>query len=273
MTGPAGAWLPAAPAAPAGAPAGDPAAASTGTGPGQGADPSGRTGARLRTWLVRAAALWVLATLVLVAALRWIDPPVSSFMARQALIGWWNGRPPPQYYHAWVPWARIPPALPLAVIAGEDQRFAEHHGFDPVELRKALATWRAGGGLRGASTITQQTAKNLFLWPGRSWLRKGLEAWFAGLIEFLWPKERILEVYLNIVQFSPSTYGVGAASERYFQRPVEALGAPEAALLAAVLPAPGAYRLDRPSARLQRRADWIAGQVQRLGGRRYLERL
>ncbi len=227
----------------------------------------------VRRWLPRAAAAWAILSLLLVGSLRWIDPPASSFMVRQALAGWWNRRPPPQYFHEWVPWERMPAVLPLAVIAGEDQRFAEHHGFDPVELREALATWRTGGELRGASTITQQTAKNLFLWPGRSWVRKGLEAWFAGLIEFLWPKKRILEVYLNIVQFSPSTYGVGAASQRYFQRPVEALGLREAALLAAVLPAPGAYRLDRPSARLERRAGWIADQVQRIGGRRYLERL
>jgi monofunctional biosynthetic peptidoglycan transglycosylase len=210
---------------------------------------------------------------LLVGTLRWVDPPISSFMVRQSYVAWRSGRPPPYFYHTWVPWERIPPVLALAVIAGEDQRFAYHHGFDPVELRKALSAWHRGGRLRGASTITQQTAKNLFLWPGRSWLRKGLEAWFTALIEVMWPKQRILEVYLNIVQFSPSTYGVGAASERYFQRPVEAVGLREAALLAAVLPAPVVYHLDRPSARLLRRAAWIADQIQRVGGRRYLERL
>lgn len=223
--------------------------------------------------LFRGLAALALGSALLVGALRWIDPPVSSFMVRQALVAWRINRAPPYFYHGWVPWGRIPPVLPLAVIAGEDQRFAYHHGFDPVELRKALAAWHRGGTLRGASTITQQTAKNLFLWPGRSWVRKGLEAWFAALMEVLWPKQRILEVYLNIVQFSPSTYGVGAASERYFDRPVDDLTLREAALLAAVLPAPGAYRLNRPSARLQRRADWIADQTRRIGGRRYLERL
>ncbi|AUB79881.1 monofunctional biosynthetic peptidoglycan transglycosylase [Candidatus Thiodictyon syntrophicum] len=223
--------------------------------------------------LSRGLAALALGSALLVGALRWIDPPVSSFMVRQALVAWRIHRAPPYFYHAWVPWGRIPPVLPLAVIAGEDQRFAYHHGFDPVELRQALAAWRRGGTLRGASTITQQTAKNLFLWSGRSWVRKGLEAWFAALMEVLWSKQRILEVYLNIVQFSPSTYGVGAASERYFHRAVDDITLREAALLAAVLPAPGAYRLDRPSARLQRRADWIADQTQRIGGRRYLERL
>ncbi len=214
-----------------------------------------------------------LSSALLVGALRWIDPPVSSFMVRQALVAWRIDRTTPYFHHSWMPWERIPPVLPLAVIAGEDQRFAYHHGFDRVELRKALAAWHRGGRLRGASTITQQTAKNLFLWPGRSWMRKGLEAWFAALMEVLWSKQRILEVYLNVVQFSPSTYGVEAASERYFDRPVDDITLSQAALLAAVLPAPGAYRLDHPSARLQRRADWIADQTQRIGGRRYLERL
>jgi monofunctional biosynthetic peptidoglycan transglycosylase len=214
-----------------------------------------------------------LTCVLVVGALRWVDPPTSSFMVRHALVAWRTQRNPPYYYHTWVPWRDLPPVVPLAVIAGEDQRFADHHGFDPVELRKALAAWRRGAELRGASTITQQTAKNLFLWPGRSWVRKALEAWFTALIEALWSKQRILEVYLNSVQFSPSTYGVGAASERYFKRPVSDLALDEAALLAAVLPAPSALRLDRPSPHLHRRAQWIADQVQRLGGRRYLGRL
>jgi monofunctional glycosyltransferase len=227
----------------------------------------------LRYLLPRLLGGFALISALAVAALRWVDPPASTFMVRQALVAWRTGHRPPAYYHSWVPWGRIPPVVALAVIAGEDQRFADHHGFDPIEIRNALAGWRAGRGLRGASTITQQTAKNLFLWPERGWVRKGLEAWFGALIEALWSKQRILEVYLNIAQFSPSTYGVGAASERYFRRPVDEIGLAEAALLAAVLPAPSANRLDRPSAHLKRRAAWIADQIQRLGGRRYLRRL
>jgi monofunctional biosynthetic peptidoglycan transglycosylase len=194
-------------------------------------------------------------------------------MLRHALVTAGLGRPPPHYHYQWVPLEEIPASVRIAAIAAEDQRFPVHHGFDPVEIRKAWAHYRRGGGLRGASTITQQTAKNLFLWPERSWLRKGLEAWFTAWIEFLWPKERILEVYLNIVQLSPSTYGVGAASERYFHHRVSELTLEQASLLAGVLPAPGAYRLDKPSARLLRRAAWIADQSRRLGGARYLERL
>lgn len=214
-----------------------------------------------------------LASVAVVGVLRWVDPPTSAFMLRQARVATGLGRQPPHYHHQWVPWEEIPATVRLAAIAAEDQRFPLHHGFDPVEIRNAWAKYRRGGSLRGASTITQQTAKNLFLWPERSWLRKGLEAWFTAWIEFLWSKERILEVYLNIVQLGPNTYGVGAASERYLKRSVSDLGLEEAALLAGVLPAPSSYRLDRPSRRLQRRAAWIADQSRRLGGARYLERL
>lgn len=234
---------------------------------------AGRLARRLPGLLLRGAAGLAVGSVLLIGVLRWVDPPTSAFMVEHAVKGWWQGREPPHYYHRWVPWERIPAVMPLAVIAAEDQRFPDHHGFDPVELRKAIQGWRATGHLRGASTISQQTAKNLFLWPGRNWLRKVLEGWLTVLIELLWPKERILEVYLNVVQFSPSTYGVGAASERYFKRPPEALTLGEAALLAAVLPSPSTYRLERPSARLRHRAAWIVDQTQRLGGRRYLERL
>lgn len=223
-------------------------------------------------------ALWVLAgiltaSLLLVGVLRWVDPPASAFMLLHAYNARRLDRPPPYYHHEWVPWDQLPSVVPLAVIAAEDQRFSGHHGFDMVEIRKALTAYRDGKRLRGASTISQQTAKNLFLWPGRDWLRKGLEAWFTLLIETLWSKQRILEVYLNIVQFSPSTYGVGAASWRYFDRPASALTMGEASLLAGVLPAPGVYRLDRPSARLRQRADWISEQARLLGSWDYLKRL
>jgi len=216
---------------------------------------------------------FVLISVLTVGTLRWVDPPASAFMMRHAFILWRLGSTPPYYHYRWVPWDELPGAVPLAVIAAEDQRFPVHHGFDAVEIRRAWRDFRQGKGLRGASTITQQTAKNLFLWPERSWVRKGLEAWFGALIEMLWPKARILEVYLNIAQFGPNTYGVGAASERYFGHPASELTLGEAALLAGVLPAPGAYRPDEPSARLLRRAEWIADQTTRIGGRRLLSRL
>lgn len=208
-----------------------------------------------------------------VLALRWIDPPTSSVMVQHWLVGLLEGRPSPILHHEWVPWRQISPSLPLAVIAGEDQRFPEHSGFDFVEIRRAWATYQDGGRLRGASTLTQQVAKNLFLWHGQSWLRKGLEVPLTLLLELLWPKERILEVYLNIAQLGPDLYGVGAASWRYFSRPAETLTAREAALLAAVLPNPEGYSVTEPSARVRRRAAWIGEQMKRLGGTSYLEKL
>jgi len=233
-----------------------------------------RRALRLVWRLVRGLAIaFALISALTVATLRWVDPPASAFMLRHSFILWRLGRNPPHYYHHWVPWDLLPAAAPLAVMAAEDQRFPVHHGFDAVEIRRALRDYVQGEGLRGASTITQQTAKNLFLWSERSWTRKGLEAWFTALIELLWPKKRILEVYLNIAQLGPNTYGVGAASERYFGHPASELTLQEASLLAGVLPAPSAYRLDRPSARLTQRAEWIADQTSRIGGRRLLERL
>ncbi len=228
---------------------------------------------RLVRGLLKAAAHLVLFSVILVLTLRWMDPPASAFMLRHAYNLWRLDQSPPYYQHVWVPLDAISPAARLAAIAGEDQRFPVHCGFDLVQIRLALADYKASGRMRGASTITQQLAKNLFLWPSSDWPRKLLEAWFTLLMEVLWSKERILEVYLNTVQFSPSTYGVEAASLRYFDRPARALTMREASLLIGVLPAPGLYRLDQPSARLEKRAAWISDQASRLGGIRYLGRL
>lgn len=229
---------------------------------------------RLATWVFRAAVAALLLCVVLVGAMRWVDPPASAFMLLHAHNVWRVGQTPPAYYqHQWLPWDRIPRSVQLAAIAGEDQRFPFHMGFDLIEIRRAWTHYQRGGRLRGASTITQQTAKNLFLWPGSGWGRKLGEIWFSLLMEALWPKQRILEVYLNIVQFSPSTYGIEAASQRYFGHPATELTPEESALLIAALPAPGAYQLGHPSERLRRRAAWILDQGARLGGVRYLDRL
>ncbi|MBK5964374.1 monofunctional biosynthetic peptidoglycan transglycosylase [Thiocystis minor] len=231
---------------------------------------------RLRTVAKGGMALvagFILLSMAAVFLLRWVNPPTSAVMVTH----WIASRVPsgnaPAVFHRWVDWELIPPPVALAVIAAEDQRFPTHHGFDLVEIRRALATFQDGGRLRGASTITQQTAKNLFLWSGRDYLRKGLEVWFTILLETFWSKQRILEVYLNIAQFSPDTYGVGAASGRYLGRHVSDLGFQEAALLAAVLPNPILYRLDAPSASVRRRAVWIGRQMRQLGGLEYLKRL
>ncbi len=228
---------------------------------------------RLLKWLGIAVAAWLVCTVLVVVALRWIDPPTSAFMLQRWVAGHFEPADPPYVRHEWVDFDNIPGPVAVAAVAAEDQRFAEHGGFDLVELERAWKTYRNGGTLRGASTISQQTAKNLFLWSGRDPLRKALEAGLTLLIEISWPKRRILEVYLNIAQFSPDTFGVGAAAWRYFDRPVVALDSRQAALLAAVLPAPEHYRLDAPSAKVRARAAWIRRQMRNLGGSAYLEKL
>jgi monofunctional biosynthetic peptidoglycan transglycosylase len=177
-------------------------------------------------------------------------------------------------YHAdyrWVPWSRISPHAALAVIASEDQNFATHHGFDVESIQKAVDAHERGERLRGASTISQQVAKNLFLWSGRSYVRKGLEAYFTALIEVTWSKRRILEVYLNIVELGDGVFGVEAASQRDFHKPASRLTADEAALLAAVLPNPIRLRVSRPSAYVEERRGWIVQQMDQLGGVGYIK--
>jgi monofunctional biosynthetic peptidoglycan transglycosylase len=175
--------------------------------------------------------------------------------------------------HDWVPWPQISKQAAIAVIASEDQKFLGHQGFDLEAIDKALTDAKRGRHLRGASTISQQVAKNLFLWPGQSWLRKGLEAWFTLWIERLWPKQRILEVYLNSAEFGRGVWGVEAASRHFFRKPAASLNRHEAALLAAVLPNPKRFRVDRPSPYVQQRQAWIMTQMSMLGGIRLLDRL
>lgn len=226
----------------------------------------GRVLTLLLAGIVAASALPVL-------ALRWVPVPVTSFMLQDRVAALFAQDKGYRYSHDWVAWEDISPHAAVAVVAAEDQKFARHRGFDLESIDKALKDARRGGRVRGASTISQQVAKNLFLWPGQSWLRKGIEAWFTLLIETLWPKQRILEVYLNSAEFGRGTWGVEAASRRYFRKPADRLNRSEAALLAAVLPNPKRLRVDAPSAYLRRRQAWIQGQMAALGGPAYLETL
>jgi len=223
----------------------------------------------LRRRLVRAAALALLgfagATAFPVLLLRWVAPPTTAFILEHRVAAARAGRTPFAEPRRWVPRERIARSAALAVVAAEDQKFPQHHGFDVESVRDAVADRASGRRVRGASTITQQTAKNLFLWPGRSWLRKGLEAWLTVLIEALWPKGRILEVYLNVAEFGDGVYGVDAAARHFFGKPPAALTPREAALLAAVLPGPRRMRPDRPSAYVRGRAAWILAQMDHLG--------
>ena len=159
------------------------------------------------------------------------------------------------------------------MVASEDQKFPEHSGFDVEAIEKAYALNQHNHKVRGASTISQQVAKNLFLWPGRSYFRKGLEACFTVLIERLWPKRRILEIYLNVAEFGVGTYGAEAAAERFFHKPAARLTRADAAVLAAVLPNPEHFSAAAPSRYVQQRREWILGQMQALGGPEMLQEI
>jgi monofunctional glycosyltransferase len=216
-------------------------------------------------------ALLLLAASVL--ALRWINPPTTAFMltARiQALLDGDHG------YHTeyqWVSLEQISPQAAIAVIASEDQQFPFHAGFDFKSIREAVRAHEQGHKLRGASTITQQVAKNLFLWSGRSFVRKGLEAMLTVMIETLWPKERILEMYLNVVEFGRGIYGVEAAARHFFHEGAARLTRQQSALLAVVLPNPRRLRVDAPSSYVLAQRDWTLKQMADLGGPAYLREI
>lgn len=216
-------------------------------------------------WLLAGALVLVF---VLILLFRFVNPPTSSFMLGHRLA-----QPQQALHQDWVPLSAISPWMPLAVVASEDQRFPDHWGVDVAAIRMALAEYQAGEGLRGASTITQQTAKNLFLWNGRSFVRKALEAALALGIEGVWPKKRILEVYLNIAEFGPGVYGVEAASRRYFGLSASQLSPLQAARLAAVLPNPKALSAVSPSPYVWERVSWIRSQMGQLSGLNYLDDL
>jgi monofunctional biosynthetic peptidoglycan transglycosylase len=235
-------------------------------------------GKRRKGWLARALrtlllvlAAWAAVTVLAVVSMRWIDPPTTAFMLRDRIGGLFDEDY--QFRHEWRDWGQISKYAPLAVIAAEDQQFPFHHGFDFKQIDKALADRERGRRVRGASTISQQVAKNLFLWPGQSWFRKGLEAGITVLIELAWPKRRILEVYLNVAEFGRGTWGVQAASRRFFRKDASRLTSAEAALLAAVLPSPRRYRADAPGPYVRKRQGWIQRQMAALGGPAYLARL
>jgi monofunctional biosynthetic peptidoglycan transglycosylase len=223
---------------------------------------------RAIVWLL---VISVAASVLAVASLRWINPPFTAFMAEAQAAAWSNRDANYVYRRSWVDLDRISPNLPLAVVAAEDQKFPEHWGFDVPAIEKAYALNQHSHKVRGASTISQQVAKNLFLWSGRSYFRKGLEAYFTLLIEALWPKRRILEVYLNIAEFGYGTYGAEAAAQRFFHKPAARLSRGDAAALAAVLPSPERFSAVAPSRYVQQRRDWILGQMQALGGPEMLD--
>ena len=226
---------------------------------------------RWARWLLLWLPLWfVLVTSLQVLVLRWVPPVASAFMVSRQLEAWTGREPGFQLDYRWRPQSKISRNLPIALVAAEDQTFPFHRGFDFKAIDRALAHNQRGRKVRGASTISQQLAKNLFLWSGRSWVRKGLEAWYTVLIETLWPKSRIIEVYANVVEFGDGVYGAEAAARHFFGKPASALSTGESARLAAVLPSPRRYSAARPGPYVLRRARWIEAQVRHLGGPGYL---
>ncbi len=227
----------------------------------------------LRKLLLRLVLAVIALTVAPVVLLRWIPPPTSAVMLEKWVEGTGHTKAARSIHYRWTRWNAISASMALAVVAAEDQKFPQHWGFDFHSIVDAVEEHSANGRLRGASTITQQVARNLFLWQGRSILRKALEAYATVLLEVIWPKRRILEVYLNIAEFGDGIYGVGTAAQTFFgKRPIE-INASEAALLAAVLPNPARFHVRNPSTYVRERATWIELQMTRLGGPAYLEKL
>jgi monofunctional biosynthetic peptidoglycan transglycosylase len=205
-------------------------------------------------WFVALTVAWVL-------LYKYVPVPYTPLMA----IRWYEGDSEHELRHEWVSIQTISKEMQLAVICAEDQRFLLHNGFDYEAIEKAYKSNKNGGRLRGGSTISQQTAKNVFLWPGRSWLRKGLETYFTFLIETFWSKERILEVYLNSIEVGDGVYGAEAAAQYWFQRTAKDLNSHEAAAIAAILPNPRRYKARPRTPYMERRKQWVLRQMNNFG--------
>lgn len=224
---------------------------------------------KLKKTLVVLVAISILSVL----SLRWIHPITSSFMMQRQLRAFFNGEQTFNLRYDWVDYEKISPYIKLAAITSEDQNFPNHVGFALEQIKKVIENYTNGGDLRGASTITQQTAKNLYLYPAQNFFRKGLEAYFTILLELLLSKERILEIYLNIAAFGNGVYGVKAATARYFNtRPIH-LTKYQSALMVTALPNPDDYNLEAPSGYMRRRAQWVMRYMNLLGGKSYLKQL
>lgn len=217
--------------------------------------------------LFGAVFLFLMALVILIASLKWVNPGVTAFTLQED----WDalGKERISLRENWVAYEDIPNHAKWAVIASEDQRFFEHNGIDIEAIESAVEERRRGENIRGASTISQQLAKNLFLTPDRSYARKGVEAMLAISIELLWSKERILEVYLNTAEFGPGVYGIGTAAAQLYGKDVQDLNPYESAKLATVLPAPKKYRVNPPGPYVQERSVWVLKQIEHLTGLDY----
>ena len=222
---------------------------------------------RLSGFILKLILIVLFFTVGLVLTYKYVNPPFTPLMIMRYFE---HGARNAGIQKEWKNYESISANMKLAVVAAEDQKFATHRGFDLESIQDAIEDSMDGGELRGASTISQQTAKNVFLWPGRSWMRKGTEAYFTFLIEAIWGKRRILEVYLNVIETGEGIYGVEKASEIYFGKSVKNLSAEDSALIAAVLPNPMLWSPAEPSEYINRRKMWITRQMKNLGGDAYL---
>jgi monofunctional biosynthetic peptidoglycan transglycosylase len=222
---------------------------------------------RLLKWLVMLVLLLVASIVSSVLVFKYVSPPASSYMVRE----WVEGQHAQQYQ--WVPMDKIAHTMPLAVIASEDQKYLSHWGIDVQAIYQAVREYQSGERLRGASTISQQTVKNLFFWNSPSWWRKIAEVPITPFAEWVWGKPRMMEIYLNVAEFGPGIYGVEAASQHYFNRSAAQLTQQQAARLAAVLPNPKRFKADSQSGYVPNRVGWITRQMRQLGGVGYVKGL
>jgi monofunctional biosynthetic peptidoglycan transglycosylase len=220
-----------------------------------------RLGRALGRWTLVVLVGGLAISMIAVWALRFIDPPMTSLMFQRQSEARRQGNEGFVLKQHWVALSQLPDHVGLAVISSEDQRFFKHWGFDTAEIERALGDHLRGEPLRGASTLSQQVAKNLFLWEGRSFARKVLEAYFTFGIELLWSKRRILEVYLNVAEFGPGVFGVGAAARHHFDCDARRISVEQSALLAAILPSPLKRSARHPSPRVLRKQRWILEQL------------
>ncbi|OCL23475.1 monofunctional biosynthetic peptidoglycan transglycosylase [Gilliamella sp. wkB171] len=210
----------------------------------------------------------MLLSIFLILIMRWIDPIGSMLMVERKIVNWGITQ-----QREWKDWDAISDNIKIAVIASEDQNFATHWGFDFDAINRALIHNQNAKKIRGASTITQQVAKNIFLWPSRSWLRKAIESWFTIWIELIWSKQRTLEIYLNSVEWGEGIFGIEAASRYYFNVSANQLTPYQASLLAATLPNPRKWSPTNPTNYVQKKAEWIRAQMANLGGKNYLKQM
>lgn len=205
----------------------------------------------------------MVSTVLAVAVYRWLPVPITPLMVIRCVQNIHNGETA-AIHHKWVPLKQISPYLPVAVMASEDQNFMHHHGFDFNAIQDAAIERLEGKRSRGGSTISQQTAKNVFLWPQSSWLRKGFEAYFTVLIELMWPKERIMEVYLNSIEMGPNIYGAEAVAQRHFGCSARKLRRSDCALIAATLPNPLRFSSLAPSGYMRKRQKKIEQEMRHI---------